>query len=206
MSEKGKLIMFEGGEGCGKTTQISLFEEWLREKGYNPLTAREPGATSAGEAIRRILLSPETELHDPLAELLLFEAARADIYAGLIIPARNAGRIILQDRGRYASEAYQGYGRGMDLNYIRTLNEKVTFGMRPDLAILIDLDPEVGLKNAGADRFESEAIEFHQRVCKGYREIAELNSDIFFVLPYAHGDIDGMQDRIRYEAKQRLSL
>ncbi|MFO7546683.1 MAG: dTMP kinase [Trueperaceae bacterium] len=171
----GRFIVFEGPEGSGKSTQISRLAERLRSLGRDPLLTREPGGTPAGEAVRSVLLDPRYHIA-PLAEFLLYAACRAQHVEDVIAPALAAGRDVVSDRFGGASVAYQGYGRGLDLELIHDVNLRATAGLRPDLTLLLDLDPADGLRRAearaGHDRLEAESLAFHLRVREGFLEQA----------------------------------
>jgi dTMP kinase len=176
------FITLEGIEGCGKSTQTPLLVEWLKSKGYEVTVTREPGGTAIGKRIRAILLDPESRGITGLSELLLYSADRAQHISEVIEPALSAGGVVVCDRYSDATAAYQGYGRGQDLELIAGVGEFATRGLMPDLTLLLDLPVEAGLSRAisrndanGAHRearFEQEAVEFHERVRKGYLEIA----------------------------------
>jgi len=173
---KSLFITFEGIEGSGKTTIVKMLYEELRKKGYSVLSTFEPGDHALGVAIRKILLNPA---HPPslLGELLLYMADRAEHIEKVIKPALEKNEIVLCDRFIDSTVAYQGFGRGIDINMINTLNDIVRNNLRPDRTYLLDIEPEVGLnRNAFTeklDRFEMESIEFHRRVREGYLTIAK---------------------------------
>ncbi|MBI5233095.1 MAG: dTMP kinase [Deltaproteobacteria bacterium] len=179
----GFFITFEGIEGSGKTTQLGLLKSYIEGKGLKALAIREPGGTWLGERVREILLDCNTKGPCPMAELFLYESARAEIVAAVIRPALGNGMIVLSDRFTDSTVAYQGYGRGLDLETIGQCNISASSGIVPDITIVLDCLPEKGLERAwkrinsieGAkeDRFEREALEFHMRVRQGYLEIAE---------------------------------
>lgn len=171
---KGLFITFEGGDGCGKTTQIKLLDEYLRNKGYNTLLTREPGSKGLGVKLREILLNYDGEV-SPTAESFLFLADRAQHIDCIIKPALEKGVIILCDRHTDSTVAYQGYGRGLDIEQIHKLNKIATGGLKPDLTIVLDVDVETSQKRVGTekDRMESAGIEFFERVRKGFLEIAK---------------------------------
>ena len=171
---KGLFITFEGGDGCGKTTQIKLLDEYLRSKGYQTLLTREPGSKGLGIKLREILLNYDGEV-SPRAESFLFLADRAQHVDCIIKPALENGVIVLCDRHTDSTVAYQGYGRGLDLKQIHNLNNIATNGLKPDLTIVLDVDVETSQKRVGAekDRMESAGIEFFERVRKGFLEIAK---------------------------------
>jgi dTMP kinase len=177
------FITFEGIEGCGKTTQLALLAETLRLQGHEVLTTREPGGCPIADAVRQILLDPANQAMVPRAELLLYAAARAQHVAQVIRPALAEGHIVLCDRFTDATLAYQGYGRGLDLAMIEHLNDLAGAGCRPDLTLLLDMPAAVGLERAilrnshgnlaAEGRFELEAEVFHDKVRRGYLQLAE---------------------------------
>jgi dTMP kinase len=180
---RGSFITFEGIEGCGKSTQISLLYDHLLARGRQTTLTREPGGTSIGDQIRKVLLDPANKALDPTAELLLYAASRAQHLREVILPSLAAGRVVLCDRFSDATLAYQGYGRGLSIPTIRELDRIVTAGLRPHLTILLDIDAHTGLSRArgrnareglhGEARFENEEIEFHNRVRDGYALLAK---------------------------------
>ncbi len=188
MNRRGKFITIEGVEGSGKTTQAALLSDYLRKREVAVVETREPGGTEAGEKIRQILLSPTLSTLTVITELLLFLAARAQQVAEVIAPALKDGKWVVCDRFSDATLAYQGHGRGIDINTIRIMNDFATGGLRPDLTILLDLDVEIGIGRAirakrefaesrNGDRMEKENKEFHRRVRKGYLELASSEPD-----------------------------
>jgi dTMP kinase len=189
---KGPFITFEGIEGSGKSTQILLLANYLSAHGKSVTLTREPGGTTIGDQARRILLDPANTRLDPKAELLLYAAGRAQHLAELIAPELASGKIVLCDRFSDATLAYQGYGRGLDLELIRTLDRIVTDGMRPDLTILLDIDAAAGLARArgrnsrggleSEARFENEDLSFHERVRQGYLDLAKREPGRFCIM------------------------
>lgn len=175
---KGLFITFEGGDGCGKTTQIKLLDEYLRNKGFKTLLTREPGSKGLGVKLREILLNYDGEVSS-VAESFLFLADRAQHVDCIIKPALEAGVIVLCDRHTDSTVAYQGYGRGLDLEQIYRLNKIATSGLEPDLTIVLDVDVETSQKRVGAerDRMESAGIDFFERVRNGFLEIAKQEPD-----------------------------
>ncbi len=182
MKRKGFLITFEGIDGSGKTTQLRLTEKYLRDKGYDILVLREPGSTPLGEKIRKILLHrpvrrPGLDRQNkinPASELLLYVAARAELVKDVIEPSLKRGTIILCDRFYDSTTAYQGYGRGIDINLIENLNRVAVGESIPDLTFLVDLDyrTSLGRRKKFTDRLESESKAFFNRVRRGFLEIA----------------------------------
>jgi len=179
---KGVFITFEGAEGCGKTTQVAMLARRLREGGFDTVTTREPGGTPAGEAIRGIL-QHDTAGSDicAAAETLLFEASRAQLVCRVIRPALERGAVVLCDRFADSTTAYQGYGRGFDVDRLLQLHDFALGGTWPDLTVLLDLSVEEGFRrlhtrNAGQgtslDRMEREPSDFHRRVAEGFRAMA----------------------------------
>ena len=171
---KGLFITFEGSDGCGKTTQIKLLNEYLINSGHKTLVTREPGAIGLGEKIRDILLNYDGDV-SPNCESFLFLADRAQHIDCIIKPALAEGKFILCDRHTDSTVAYQGYGRGLDIERINYLNNLATGGLKPDLTIVFDIDAETSLKRVGQnkDRMESAGADFFNRVRNGYLEIAE---------------------------------
>jgi dTMP kinase len=194
----GCFVTFEGGEGCGKTTQVRLAAQWLAGQGVPVVTTAEPGGTPLGIKIREILLNRSIWAIDAEAELLLFAAARAQHVRETILPALGRGAWVLCDRFADATAAYQGFGRGIDTATVAAVNAFSTLGRGPDLTILLDLPVEAGLTRARSraaglrpekaeDRFEQEGLAFHERIRKGYLALAAGEPDRFRI-------IDGMAD------------
>ena len=181
-----RFITVEGIEGAGKSTCLGLLEESVRARGHELLVTREPGGTPLGEDLRELLLGHRHTGMSDDAELLLMFAARAEHLHARIETALSAGRWVLCDRFTDATYAYQGYGRGIDLARIATLEEWVQRGRRPDLTILLDLPVSLGLERAGKrsapDRFESEALAFFERVRAGYLQLAADDPNRFRVV------------------------
>ena len=188
----GYFITFEGVEGCGKTTQIKLLSEFLSARGISTILTREPGGCPIADKIRAILLDAENRALSPLAELMLYAAARAQHVTEVISPALEAGKIVLCDRFCDATVAYQSFGRGIDRGVIDSLNIHACQGVSPDLTVLVDCDPRVGLERARRrieatsgpreERFELEALAFHQRVRAGYQRLAADEPDRFLII------------------------
>ncbi|MDR1412411.1 MAG: dTMP kinase [Actinomycetes bacterium] len=170
------FITFEGGEGVGKSTQIALLATRLRAAGFEVTTLREPGSSTVSEAIRAILLDPAHAGLSARAELLLYEAARAQLTAECVRPALQAGGVVLCDRYCDSTTAYQGYGRGLALSEVQALNAVATGGLVPDVTIVLDLPVAEGLRRAQAtaapDRLEQEESAFHERVRAGFLALA----------------------------------
>jgi len=193
----GKLITFEGIDGCGKSTQMRLLEQYLTELGLAVVSTREPGGTELGRKIRSALLDGVEGSVEPLAELLLYAADRAQHVRQVIMPALAEGKVVLSDRFYDATTVYQGYARGFDLALVNQLNELAAGGLKPDLTLLFDLDVETGLKRtwergdvadgkaARPDRLDQEPVEFHECVREAYLEIAAREPQRFRVIPAA---------------------
>lgn len=175
---RGRFITFEGGEGAGKSTQIQALARQLEMRGIKVLVVREPGGSVVGEAIRNVLLDPANKLMASHTELFLYEAARAQVVEEIIKPALNQGTTVLCDRYYDSTTAYQGYGRGLDIELVKQLNDAAVNGVVPDRTLVLDVDPTLGLSRAtqdgqDADRLEQEALVFHQRVRKGFLALAQ---------------------------------
>lgn len=179
------FITFEGGEGSGKSWQSRTLYRKLSRLGVPVLLVHEPGSTALGRKIGRFLKwAPGTEI-SPFSELLLFNAARSQLASEVIKPALAEGKVVLCDRFSDSTTAYQGYGRGLDLNTVREINELAGQYLRPDLTVLLDIPSEAGLarKDRGsADRFEQEALAFHRRVREGYLKLAKSEPERWLVI------------------------
>ncbi len=199
------FISFEGIEGCGKTTQIGLLANDLLCQGYQVLATREPGGCPIADQIRNILLHPGNSAMVPRAELLLYAAARAQHVEEVIRPALQQGKVVLCDRFTDATLAYQGFGRGLDLELIQELNVVAASELVPDVTLLLDMPAEEGLGRAvrrnteteldEEGRFELESLEFHRRVRQGYLELARRHQR--FLMIDALGSIGQVAGRIK---------
>lgn len=178
---RGAFISFEGIEGTGKSTQARLLADYLIEKGVANVLTEEPGGTAIGRKIREVLLSVEHGGMDPVAELLLYAASRRQHMAELIHPSLDKGLAVITDRFSDSTRAYQGYGRGLDLELLDSLDRAVTGGRKPDITLLLDLDVKTGLMRNRrvnkVDRLELEDIRFHEKVREGYLAIREAEPD-----------------------------
>jgi dTMP kinase len=171
----GTFVTLEGPEGAGKTTQLKQLSKQLDVLGIDHIVTRDPGGTPLGRQIRRILLNPENPVN-PMSELLLYQADRAQHVGEVIMPALKEGKLVLCDRYTDSTMAYQGYARGIDFEIIEDLNQVATGGLRPELTILFDLESSEGLSRlhpGGHDRLEREAIEFHHKVRDGYHQLVK---------------------------------
>lgn len=177
------FIAFEGGEGAGKSTQSAALADHLAARGHAVTRTREPGGTPAAEAIRAVLLDPIYTGLDDRAEALLFAAARGEHAARVIRPALERGEIVVCDRFMDSSIAYQGIGRDLGVDRVADLSLWATGGLRPNLSVLLDVDPALGLARVqGPDRLESEPLEWHRRVREGFLQLADADPDHYLVL------------------------
>lgn len=206
------FITLEGIEGAGKTTQIPHLVAFLETKGHACVVTREPGGTAIGAKIRALLLDPENREMAPETELFLYAADRAQHVRREIEPALFAGKTVVCDRFADATEAYQGVARGLDMELVRMLNRVATGGLVPDITILFDLSPEVGLnrawqriaqngKDAADCRFENEKMAFHARVRQGYLDLARREPRRFIVVN-AEGTESDVRDQMIVELER----
>jgi dTMP kinase len=195
MKSKGVLITFEGGEGSGKSTHANLLKDYLEKKGFEVLLLREPGGTETGEKLREILLNDKSKI-SPLTELCLFLASRRELVTKVIIPALKDGKLVICDRFMDSTVAYQGYGRGIDIELTSKLNKLVVGEAYPNLTFVLDTNEPLGFKREGNDRIEVEDSSFHERVKKGYLEIAQKNPERVKVVKM-DGEIPEIQKKIR---------
>lgn len=195
------FISFEGPDGSGKTTQARLLVEWLRQQGYPVVLTREPGGTDIGEQIRLVLHDPHNTEMDARTEILLYSASRAQLVAQCIQPALEAGHIVVSDRYADSTLAYQGYGRGLDLEVLRAITAFATRGVLPDLTLYLDVAPEEGLQRRRAEggewnRLDAEASDFHRRVRAGYLELASSDPQRWVIVDAAR-PVEEVQAQIR---------
>jgi dTMP kinase len=200
------FITFEGIDFCGKTTQAKKLANYLRQKGYEVVLIREPGGERISEKIRKILLSEKNREMTHTAELLLYLASRAQLTERIILPNLKQKKTVICDRYSDSTLAYQGYGRGLNKNMIKNLNQVASSGLSPDLTILLDVPVEVSLKrkakekrNKGGDRLEKEKFEFHQRIRDGYLKIAKKNKRRIKI-------IDGRKDQEKTWQKVKAAV
>ncbi len=189
-TKRSLFITFEGGEGCGKSTQVKALYRELCQQGIPVALTHEPGGTALGNEIRKSIKRkpcPERSEGTPIspqAELLLFVASRAQLVAELIRPALEEGKVVICDRFTHSTLAYQGYGRGLDLTTVGMVNNLATQNLKPDVVILLDISPEEGLarKRVPKDRFELEDLSFHHRVREGYLKMAATEPECWLVI------------------------
>ena len=204
----GKFITFEGGEGAGKSTQLTRLAERLRAAGETVLSLREPGGTPFGEKMRDVLKQPGSAIQ-PAAEALLFASCRAQLVADVIAPALAAGKVVLCDRFIDSTVAYQSGGRGLDRALIESANRLACGSVRPDLTVLLDLDPTRGLGRASvrdqgqADRFEVLGAEFHRKVRELYHSLAKEEPGRFFVVDAARPP-EAVEQEVWHEIARRF--
>lgn len=186
IASQGVFITLEGSEGVGKSTNLAFIEQWLTKQGHQPIVTREPGGTPMAEEVRELLLAPREESVSEKAELLLMFAARAQHLDTKIKPALSQGRCVVSDRFTDATYAYQGYARGVNLDWIGQLETLVQEDLRPDLTILLDVSIDVAMQRVSSrgemDRFEQEKAEFFEKVRKGYLTRAAAEPERFAVI------------------------
>lgn len=208
------FITFEGPEGSGKTTQLAGLASWLRTRGFDVLTTREPGGTAIGDRVRSILLDPVATEMQPEAEVLLFSAARAQHVRQVIQPHLRRGGVVLCDRFADSTLAYQGYGHGLDLAQLHVITEFATGGLKPHLTVYLDIEVEAGLRRkaaaAGADasqwnRMERQTVAYHQRVRAGYLAMA-ATEPVRWLIVDALQPIAVVQEAVRQAVARHLSL
>ncbi|HEX4641292.1 MAG TPA: dTMP kinase [Chthoniobacterales bacterium] len=201
---RGAFITFEGSEGCGKSTQVNRLAMRLEKAGIRTLLTREPGGTAIGEKIRDLLqFAPESFAMMPETEVLLFEASRAQLVRETIQPALEKGTVVISDRFFDSTTVYQGVARKLSPEIVATLNEFAVGNVRPDVTFILDIDVETARNRllrrvrpvAVKDRMEEEPVEFYERVCQGYRELAQRDPDRFILLDGSQS-ADAIEDQI----------
>jgi dTMP kinase len=204
----GIFITLEGPDGSGKTTQAHLLVRWLRDQGYDVLLTREPGGTSIGDQIRDVLHDANNRAMSAQTEFLLYSASRAQHVSELILPSLADDKLVVSDRYADSSLAYQGYGRGLDLEVMHVITAFATRGLKPDLTLYFDIAPGEGLQRrllSGEEwnRMDAEALAFHQRVRAGYLELAEAEPERWEVIE-ASRSIEQVQADVRMVVRARL--
>ena len=205
---KGIFITFEGIEGSGKSTQLSMLNKWLTNHDYDVVATREPGGTKIGEKIRELLRSgSKDDVFSPRTELMLFEASRAQHMEEIVLPALNNGKIVLCDRFFDSTTVYQGVARAIDTDIVHILNDFSSFEKKPDLTIILDIDVDESMsrlikRETSKDRIEQEDRKFFENVRNGYLSLAQ-NNERFFVID-GTGDANSIQQKIRDELSKRF--
>jgi dTMP kinase len=205
-SDPGLFLSFEGPEGAGKSTQIARLVRRLEGLKLPHTVTREPGGTPLGARVREVLLDPDLTI-DPLPEFLLYSASRAQLVTNVIRPALGRGEVVVCDRYADSSLAYQGFGRGLDAALLRGITAAATGGLWPDLTVLLDLDPKMGLERAARrgqpDRLERADLAFHQRLRQGFLELAGLEPQRFLMLDATQSEVE-LENRIWEAVQLRL--
>lgn len=204
MGRWGFFITIEGPEGSGKSTLTKGIIEFLKSKCYEVVYSREPGGTALGEKIRDILLISSNEM-DPMTEVFLFLAARRENVSKNILPALRNGKVVICDRYTDSTLAYQGYGRGLKIKLLRRLNKMATSGIKPDITLIVDIDPETGFQRISGksfDRIEKETLDFHKRVREGYLKIAKIASKRVKVLDGTKDPKELLRDALSHVLKR----
>ena len=203
---KGLFIVMEGPDGSGKTTQINLLEQYLKEAGYECLITREPGGTVIGEEVRELILNPEYKEMSPVTEMLLYAASRAQLVHEVIGPALEAGRIVISDRFVDSSIVYQGIARNLGISTVAAVNAPGIGIYRPDGIFFIDLSEAEGIRRKKnqkkLDRMEQESIDFHHLVSEGYRKVLAERPEVIKI--DGGKDIDVIQKKIRNHMDELL--
>jgi dTMP kinase len=202
---RGKLIVIEGGEGSGKGEHVRKLTEFLKEKNLPVRNYREPGEGNFGEEIRKLVKHSSHPL-SPLTETFLFEAARSDLYEKRIIPSLQKGINVITDRSGLSTLVYQGIAGGINSDFINEANYFATQNTSPDLTFVINVPPQIGLKNETVkdNRFTNKGRGYHEKVNEGYRTLALAHPDKMFLVSYLHQGIELMQEEIRKETLQRF--
>lgn len=205
---RGTLITLEGGEGGGKTTQLVRLKDRLLKAGHDVLAVREPGGTTISEQIREVVLSPKNVGMAFTTEVLLFQAARAQIYRELVIPSLEVGKVVLMDRSRDSSVVYQGLVRGFGTELINQLNDISTKQTMPDITVLLDVNVEIGLKrrveSGKQDRIDMENVAFHHQVRQSYLDLAKADKSGRWQVVDANQSIDEVEKRVWQVVEGRL--
>jgi dTMP kinase len=203
------FITLEGPEGSGKTTQLPLLANFLRQHGFDVLTTREPGGTSIGEQIRTVLHNLENKEMQPRTEILLFQASRAQLVEQVIRPHLKIGGIVLSDRYADSTLAYQGFGHQIDIESLRVLLTFATGGLKPDLTILLDVDVETGLRRKELkgewNRLDAYDLDFHHRVHEGYLQLVKAEPERWEVIDASQSPTK-VQDLLRQVVARRLRI
>lgn len=208
--DHGFIISFEGGEGGGKSTQIVRLRDHLSKEGFDVVVVREPGGTVISEQIREVVLSSKNIGIAYTTEVLLFQAARAQVYRELVLPSLEANKIVLMDRTRDSSVVYQGMVRKFGVELIDDLNKISTKDTYPDITFLLDIDPKLGLARqaqaGGSNRMEMENMSFHEEVRKAYLMLAKKNDHERWILVDGSKDLDTVEKEIWNHVREKLTL
>ena len=209
-SHSSRFITFEGPEGSGKTSQLKLAVAWLERRGVPLVVTREPGGTPIGEEIRQLVHDTKRTEMSRKAEILLYSASRAQHVAEIILPALKAGKVVLCDRFFDSTYAYQGYGRGLPMEPLQMITKFATQNLTPDLTLYLDISPEIGIqrRELGGDvmnRLDREALEFHQRVRKGYLTLIRENPERWRTID-GSGTREEVHCAVKKVLKQALNL
>jgi len=203
------FITLEGPEGSGKTSQLPKLAEYIRQRGFDILTTREPGGTSISEQIRTVLHNLENKEMNPRAEILLFQASRAQLVEQVIRPHLDKGGVVLSDRYADSTLAYQGYGHQIDIEPLRVLVTFATGGLKPDLTILLDVDVETGLRRKELkgewNRLDAYDLDFHQRVRRGYFNLVQAEPERWVVIDASQSPVK-VQEEMRRVVAERLNI
>lgn len=207
---RGKFITLEGGEGAGKSTQSKLLSASLRDYGFEVLQTREPGGCSDAETIRTLLVSGGTDRWSPLSEALMMSAARVEHIRKTIRPALLRGAWVVCDRYTDSTSVYQGYAGGVDLTFLALLNDRVCEDIVPDLTLVLDLPPEVGLsrtfaRSANESRFENKGLSYHQKISDGFKRIAESDPKRCIIID-GQGKVEETHDKLLQVVVSRFEL
>jgi dTMP kinase len=203
------FITLEGPEGSGKTSQLPKLAEYIRQRGFDILTTREPGGTSISEQIRTVLHNLENKEMHPRTEILLFQASRAQLVEQVIRPHLDKGGVVLSDRYADSTLAYQGYGHQIDIESLRVLVTFATGGLKPDLTILLDVDVETGLRRKELkgewNRLDAYDLDFHQRVRRGYFNLVQAEPERWVVIDASQSPTK-VQEEMRRVVAERLNI
>ncbi|MGD8455435.1 MAG: dTMP kinase [Anaerolineales bacterium] len=202
------FITLEGPDGSGKTTQVPLLAEAIREAGYDLVVTREPGGTEIGDQVRQVIMDLKNKRMEPTTEILLFQASRAQLVRELIVPSLEAGKVVLCDRYADSTLAYQGYGHETDLEQLSRIVEFATGGLKPDLTLYLDIDAEEGLKRRSGpedewNRLDDYELAFHQRVREGYHKMIAAEPERWVVIDGGR-TVEKVQEDLRRVALERL--
>ena len=212
----GRFITFEGGDGCGKSTQVKLLAEYLQSKNIEPILTKEPGGTAEGQVLRQLLVTGDADKFDAISECLLYYADRRNHLTKVVWPAIKQDKWVISDRYADSTEAYQyyGYDKRVDISVLRELYKIVAGDFKPDLTIILDIDPEIGMRRSFAKaqhmavkelRFEGRQIEFHHNLRRGFLEIAKREPERCVVIN-ADADITAIHQQVVQTINERFGI